>query len=122
MIDGFEEFTEDVTDNDLEMINLIAKSLSKRIGVTYAITNAEMRKAIFLHYGTSLSSAKMRKYIQYIRAYKLVSMLCASSKGYWVAKDKEEWIKYRESFRQRVRSMVFTLKCMESDNPGNNIA
>jgi len=121
MIPGFEEFTMDVTESDIEAINLVVQGLSVRVGVHKAITNAEMREKLYLNKGINIPDAKMRKYIQYIRGYRLVSMLCASSKGYWVAATKEEWIKYREGFRSRVRSMSFTLACMELDTIEGNV-
>ena len=121
MIPGFEEYTVDVTDGDIEAINLIVRGLEIRIGVSNAITNESMRSSLYANCRVNIGSAKMRKYIQYIRAYSLVPMLCASSKGYWVAKDKEEWIKYREGFRSRVNSMRFTLACMDLDTVKNNV-
>jgi len=121
MIPGFEEFTEDVKPEDIENINLIVKGLLPRVGVEMAITNADMRSRLYLNLGVNISDPKMRKYIQYIRAYRLVSMLCASSKGYYVARTVEDWIKYREGFRSRVRSMSFTLACMDLDEVENNV-
>ena len=121
MIPGFEEFTIDITDDEIETVNLIVRGLEVRIGDRNAITNENMRTLMYNNCGISISCAKMRKFIQYIRAYNLVSMLCASSKGYWVAKDREEWIKYREGFRSRVNSMRFTLACMDLDGDINNV-
>jgi len=112
MIPGFEEFTEDVTDDELKVVNMIAEGLNARVGVKNAITNAQARETLYLRKGVSVSDAKFRKYIQYIRAYNLVPMLCASSKGYWVAKDEEEFQKYVEGYASRTRSMQFTLACM----------
>ena len=121
MIPGFEEFTQDVKQEELEEINLIALGLSRRIGIANAITNTDMRERLYLHSGINITDAKLRRYIQYIRAYRLVSMLCASKKGYYVAKDKEEFIKYRENFRSRIRSMQFTIACKDLDQIENNI-
>lgn len=121
MIVGFEQYTQDVTNDEIGIINIISLALNRRIGKGNAITNENMRIAIYNHSGDSISDPKMRKYIQYIRAYNLVSMLCGGSKGYWVAKDKEEWIKYREGFRSRVNSMRFTLACMDIDGINNNV-
>ena len=44
MIQGFEEYTVDVTPEEIRIVNLIAKSISLRIGVGNAITNREIRK------------------------------------------------------------------------------
>ena len=121
MIEGFEEFTENIDDGDISAINLIAKGLRARVGKKKAINNAAMRDGLYNHSGIKINDAKLRRYIQYIRAHRLVSMLCASKKGYWVAESKEEWIIYREGFRQRMRSMSFTLACMDFDEVENNV-
>jgi arginine repressor len=111
MITGFEEYTIDVQESELRTVNLIAKSISLRVGEENAITNSEIRKKL-LERDIEVSDAKIRKFIQYIRVNKLCTMLCASKKGYYTASSEEDWIKYRESFRERVRSMQFTLACM----------
>jgi len=121
MIPGFEEFTEDVKEEDIKNINLIAKGLTPRVGIKNAITNTDMRALLYLNCGINISDAKLRRYIQHIRAHRLVSMLCASKKGYYVATTVEDWIKYREGFRSRVRSMSFTLACMDLDEVENNV-
>jgi len=121
MIPGFEEFTEDVTSSELEAINMIANGLNARVGVVNAITNAEARKMLYINKGVNVSDPKFRKFIQYIRAYNLCPMLCASSKGYWIAKDREEYIKYREAFSSRVRAMKFTESCMFHFDMENNV-
>jgi hypothetical protein len=111
MIQGFEEYTVDVTPEEIRIVNLIAKSISLRIGVGNAITNREIRKKLSER-NLDTSDVKIRKYIQYIRVNKLAPKLCASSNGYYIAESEEDWVKYRESFRERVRSMQFTLSCM----------
>lgn len=121
MISGYEDFAIKVIDNDIEIINLIVRALEVRIGDSNAITNKSMRAGLYNKAGYNICDRKMRKYIQYIRAYNLISMLCSSGKGYWVAKDKEEFIKSREAFRMRVRSMSFTLACMDLDEVTNNV-
>lgn len=121
MIPGFEDFTEDVKDSEIEIINMIARGLNARIGDKNAITNAEARKLLYENKGVNVSCPKFRKYIQYIRIYNLCPMLCSSSKGYWIAKDKEEFIKSREAFSSRVRSMKFTEACMFHFDIENNV-
>lgn len=121
MIEGFEEYTEDVNDSDLEAINLIAKGLNNRVGEHNSITNKEARKMMYMNKGINISDPKFRKYIQYIRAYNLCPMLCSSSTGYWIAASKEEFIKNRERFASRVRSMSFTLACLMHYEIENNV-
>lgn len=121
MIPGFEDFTQDITQDEIELAEDIAKGLNARVGKDNAITNTDMRDGMFSSRGVKISDAKMRKYIQYIRAYNLVPMLCSSKKGYWRAETKEEFIKSRESFAARVRSMQFTLASMHHYEPENNV-
>jgi len=121
MIPGFEDFTQNVKDDEIEIINLIAKGLNARVGKHKAITNANMRSQLFNNCDINVPDAKMRRYIQYIRAYNLVPMLCGSKKGYWVAESVEEFIKYREGFASRLRSMQFTLAAMSHYEIENNI-
>ena len=121
MIEGFEDFTQDVGQDDIEIINLIVRGLEVRVGIEKAITNAEMRSMLYLNRDLTVSDAKLRRYIQHIRAYRLVSMLCGGKKGYYVARTVEEWIKYREGFRSRIRSMSFTLACMDLDEVESNV-
>jgi len=121
MIEGFEDFTGDVKDSELKVINLIAKGLNNRVGEEHAITNREARKMMYMNKGINISDPKFRKYIQYIRAYNLCPMLCSSGKGYWIAKSKEEFIKNRDRYASRVRSMSFTLSCMFHYGIENNV-
>ena len=121
MVPGFEDFTTDVTDDEIATINIIAKGLNHRVGVHKAITNSDMRSLIYKNRGINISDAKMRKYIQYIRVYNLVPMLCSSKKGYWKAASKEEFIKRREAFASRIRSMQFTLAAMCHYEPKDNV-
>ena len=123
MIEGFEDFTKDITLSDrydLELVNLISKGLRARVGKENKITNIEMREKLLDNKGKKINGAKMRRCIQYIRANQLVPMLCASKGGYYVAEDREEWVKYKESFRSRIRSMQFTMACMDLSPSINN--
>ncbi len=117
MIPEFEEYTKDVSDEDIGTINIISSALKLRVGKSKAITNNDMREGLSTKMGINITSAKMRRYIQYIRAYRLVSMLCASKKGYYVAENKETWFVYRDNYKSRMTSMNFTLTCMYLDNP-----
>lgn len=115
MIDGFEEFTEDVKLEDMTTIRLLARSLNLRVGKDLAITNKEIRKCFDVKNGIKIGDPKLRKFIQFIRAKGMVKHLCASSRGYYRAETKEEWLKYREGYRGRVKSMMFTLACMDKE-------
>lgn len=112
MIKGFEEFTPDVTPEDIKVITIIVTGLRKKIGKENAITNQKIRQAMNEKFGVILTDATMRKYIQYIRIHRLVDKLCASSNGYYVAANEHEFNEYIASLRQRTRSLLFTLSCL----------
>jgi hypothetical protein len=115
MIDGFEQYTEDVKAEDLPTIKMLAKGLNARIGVDNAITNKDIRESFLEKKNLKIGDPKLRKFIQFIRAKRYVNNLCASSKGYYRAETKEEWLEYREGYRGRVKSMQFTLACMDKE-------
>lgn len=112
MILGFEEFTPDVNADDIKLIKLIVRGLKTKIGKDRAITNQKIRQALKERYGLNINDATMRKYIQYIRIHRLVDKLCASSNGYYVAANDHEFNEYIASLRQRTRSLLFTLSCL----------
>lgn len=121
MIEGFEEFTQDIKDSEIETINLVARGFNARIGKEKAITNTALRALMYENTRISISDAKLRRYVQYIRVFNLCPMLCSGQKGYWIAKDSEEYIQYREAFASRVRSMEFTRSCMFHFDMENNV-
>lgn len=116
MIEGFEDYTFDLNDGDKWIIDLIASGLRPRIGKQKCITGKEIILAVEKKFNEKINPGRLRVYVQYIRAHGLVPMLCAYQKGYYVAESKEEWHKYIEGFRSRIRSMQFTMACMTVNN------
>ena len=113
MIEGFEEFTPNVKDSEIETIRMLARCLKRRVGKDNAILNKDIREAFESKGYKKFNESKLRRYIQYIRANGYVKMLCASKKGYYIAENEEDWIRYKEAYRTRVRSMQFTMACMD---------
>lgn len=111
MIENFEEFTLNVTEADTEAINDLVIFLINRVGKDKALTNSHLR-ILLRQRGHIVNGAKLRRYIQHIRATKRIPMLCGGKKGYYIAENEEEWVRYKEAFRTRTRSMQYTLACM----------
>lgn len=109
MIDGFETYSPELTEEDKKVAQWIARGIERRVGKDRAITNKEMRERL-KERNIQLSGPKVRKIVQYIRVSGLVPLLMATSEGYCVARDLEEFDQYLESFRQRTRSMEYTLQ------------
>lgn len=109
MLNGFEKLTEDIKPHEIETAKSIVPALSRRVGKENAISNKEMREAILKHNGKKIDPVRLRRMITYIRAFNLIPMLCANHKGYFVAENREEWDKWTESMRQRIREMQSVL-------------
>jgi hypothetical protein len=105
MVIGFEEETAELTDLEKKAAKLIALGLNARIGREAAITNAQIIKAMNKK-GYDLNSARIRKIIRYIRIEHMVRNLIATSKGYYVSKDRQEITKYRQSLRERAQAIL----------------
>ena len=93
MVNGFEKLTEDIKPHEIETAKSIVPALSRRIGKANAISNKEIREAVFRHSGKKIDPVRLRRMITYIRAFNLIPMLCANHKGYFVAENREEWDK-----------------------------
>jgi hypothetical protein len=117
MLKGFEDITTDITPEEIETAKWIAKGLNLRVGKENAITNKKIREAI-LKQGIKVSDIRLRRMIQYVRAYNLVPCLCAGKVGYYKAANEEEWQAWITSMKQRIRQQEYTLACAEYFNNG----
>lgn len=106
MIIGFERETHELTPYEEEKIlPLVVSGLSKRIGKSKAITNAEMVERLKAH-GYKASGPRIRKVIHHIRITGAVKCLMATSKGYYVSNDRKELQDYVDSLHQRADSIL----------------
>ena len=86
MIKGFENETAPLSDYEQSLLPLFIQGFTTKLGKKNAITNKQIcsrMKAI----GHDVNDTRIRKIINHIRNNNLVSVLLASSKGYWVSKD-----------------------------------
>ena len=110
MINGFEEQTHDLTDKELELVGVIIKGLSNKIGKDKAITGAKICKAM------DLVGPRLRKIINHIRIYNLLPALCSSSNGYFVADNLNELEEYIVSLKQRISAQIRVLHALEKQD------
>lgn len=87
--------------------------LEKRIGEDNAITNKQMR-AGFEKQNIKVSDARIRKLINVIRHNDWIPGLIASSKGYWVERDKKRLLEYAQSIEHRAASEYALAKKVRS--------
>ena len=105
MIKGFENETAPLSDYEQSLLPLFIQGFTTKLGKKNAITNKQIcsrMKAI----GHDVNDTRIRKIINHIRNNNLVSVLLASSKGYWVSNDNAEIQDWIESMEGRISSMA----------------
>lgn len=105
MIKGFEDETAPLSDYEQSLVPLFIQGFASKVGKKNAITNKEICKKM-KSVGHDVNDTRVRKIINYIRNNNLVSVLLASSKGYWVSKDKKEIKDWIDSMEGRISSMA----------------
>jgi len=100
MLDGFEEYTEDLTLDEKILAQSFVEGFKKYVGRANSVTNRQIRERL-AEKGVKISDPKIRKLVSYIRLNYLPH-LCASSKGYYLAATKEELKAYLKSSWQRI--------------------
>jgi hypothetical protein len=98
MINGFEEQTHQLSDEEKSLVPIFVRGLQTKIGKDKAITAGKMIKALPDH---NLSGPRVRKIINYIRNSCLVPGLIATSSGYYVTNDPDELFSYIQSLKHR---------------------
>jgi len=103
MIEGFEQQTAKLTDEEEKLLPLLVKALSAKKGKNSAVTNGDIQQA-FTKIGKTVPSARIRKLINHIRINGLVELLCATSNGYYVAKTNKEVESYLIGLKARIEA------------------
>ncbi len=106
MLTNFEEQTHELKPEEKKLIPIIIKKLNERIGKDRAMSSTYICSKIdyFLKY--KLTKPRLRKIIHYIRVKNKLVFLCGTNKGYYIAKNKDEFQEWLESYEQRIRSML----------------
>lgn len=110
MIKGFEDYTYELNDVELLIVDDIIKGLGARIGKDDAITSTVICNRL------NINSGRLRKMINYIRITNQLPGLCSSKKGYFVAKTIKEIEDYMISLKQRIKSQVDVLNAIENQS------
>ena len=105
MINGFEEYTNDLNVPEVKAMVIIAETISKKIGIENAVTNNEIIKGLKNNRDISLTPARVRKIINHIRLKKIVKRLVASKKGYYIENDNSKLAEYVEGLMHRSNSI-----------------
>lgn len=96
MLNGFDKETAPLSENELRAIPTLVSALKQAYGKENALYNQQLCRL-----AEGITSARLRKLINYIRQNGLVPCLVASSKGYYVAETEQELLDYEDSLRGR---------------------
>ena len=114
MLTGFENETHDLTDYELQQVlPAIRSGLLKKEGVEKAVTNKAIVAGLGQKLGIKTNEARVRKIINYIRNKNMIPRLIASSKGYYIASNRQEVLDYIESLRGRENAIKQVRVSME---------
>ena len=107
MIKGFEEYTYELTDQEMLLVDKLIRGLSPKIGKKNAVTSTVICNAI------NIKAPRLRKLINYIRVTNQLAGLCSCKKGYFISENLNELEDYIVSLKQRIKSQVDVLNCIE---------
>lgn len=115
MIEGFETITSDLTDYELQwVLPFVRAGLLTKNGAAKAVTNKEIVAGLAKNCGISISEPRVRKIINYIRVKNMIPRLIATSRGYYVAENRQEVLDYIESLRSRENAIKSVRLSIES--------
>lgn len=110
MIKGFEEITQELNEEELNLVPTVVKGLMTKQGKAKAVTSTVICKAL------NINGPRLRKIINHIRINNLLPALCSSSTGYYVATNMEEINDYIISLKQRIKAQVDVLNALEKQS------
>ncbi len=101
MINNFEEYTFELTNEERYVVETIVKRFNTLKGKRNIVTGEQIRIGIKNHLQIDFTDSRIRKMIQYIRLNNMVMGLVASSKGYYVAETIDEIQQWVDSLKSR---------------------
>lgn len=107
MVQGFEEYTAELTTYERDMlVPVIVAGLKTRVGAKNALRNKEISRLLDNNGYPDIKESRIRKCVNYIRMNGLVPHLIANCRGYYVATSVEEVERYMASLQQRANSIL----------------
>lgn len=104
MIEGFDQETHELTQDEKLLVPKFIKSFSSHVGRENAVTSGKIISG-FARKGILITGARVRKIINYIRRHDLVIGLVANSDGYYITRDPAEMWRYVQSLEQRIAAI-----------------
>lgn len=106
MINGFEKYTGELTDEERKTIlPLTTLFLMEALDEEKALTNKLICQMVFNQYGIKTTQPRIRKVIHEIRVNGYLNCLMSNSKGYFITTDPDKLESYVDSLKQRINSI-----------------
>lgn len=113
MVNGFEEETAPLGEEEERMLPVVADALRYANGRDRAVTNGQIARRLGLKPGNEWSGGRVRKMVHAVRARGLVQCVVATSRGYHVAESRAEALEYVESLKQRISAIAEVARSIE---------
>tara|TARA_R110000744_G_scaffold322577_1_gene428536 strand:- start:407 stop:778 length:372 start_codon:yes stop_codon:yes gene_type:complete len=107
MIKGFEDYTYELTDDEILLVDKLINGFNNKIGKDKAVNSTLICKAI------KITAPRLRKLINHIRITNQLPGLCSCKNGYFIANSLEDIEDYIISLKQRIKSQVDVLNSIE---------
>lgn len=101
MIEGFEEITAKLSQEEKDLIPVFVRVLSKKVGPQLAVTAKQIEEGFWNNMQKKVTQVRVRKIMHFIRMNYLIEGLVATSKGYYVSRDPVTIMKWNKSLEQR---------------------
>jgi len=105
MINGFEEETAPLTEDELAMVPKFINGFRNKIGEGNAVTSTTIIDKME-QLGYKMSGPRVRKIINHIRVNKLMQNLVATSRGYYIENDPEKVMAYVAGLKARADAIM----------------
>lgn len=122
MINGFEDETHDLTEEEKKLTRFAWRAMNYAFNAERTITNKEIANFIRHNTGVKVGSPRIRKMINWMHVQGHLPNLIASSNGYGKAKDMKELMAYADSLRGRIKAIQARLDAVKKDISDNNQA
>lgn len=113
MIHGFENETKPLSGYEQDtLLPIVVRGLMMKIGAANAVSNSHICRSL-RNQGYEVTEVRIRKIINHIRIYGLVTCLIASGKGYYRAENRQEVVDYIETLKGRENAIRAVRMAME---------
>jgi len=112
---NFEKITQPLNNDEKRVVNMFINHFKQRKGKNHVITNKTIQKALKTKHDLNISGARIRKVVNYIRIRRLIPGLVASSSGYYVADNAEDFANWLDSLKEREEAIRAIRKAGEKD-------